>query len=136
MAIYQEVEVDFAPHDFKIVTYSWETGEFQYLAKEKLIKPYEISQQLLPMSLGQHDTDDNDYTLYLGVSEQELVVYFWDYVLSEKGNTEESPNYFRQIVDNATSMPFDLQAGQISKGVKSVGEHFNDAVLFALYLNE
>ena len=74
--------------------------------------------------------------LYSVTSDKDLVVYFWDYNLSEEGNEHESPGYFKQIVDHATNMPFDLQVSQVASGIKSVSAHYTDAVLFGFYLND
>lgn len=126
---------DSAPHDFKVLTYNWNSGDFQYLSKEKLIKPFEVGDQLLPLKLKEKKAK-NGYKLFSAKTENELVIYFWDFKLSNTGNETESPNYFKQIIDNVTSMPFDLQGEQVAKGVNSVREHFDDAILYALYLNE
>ncbi|MEQ9298764.1 MAG: response regulator [Cyclobacteriaceae bacterium] len=136
MNVYHDIEVSFEPHDLKIVAYDWEKGEFQYLTSESNIKLFSLGQQLEPLALKEIESDEYGYTLYSITTKQSMVVYFWDYELSEEGNEHESPAYFKQIVNHATSMPFDLQASQIASGIKSVSKHFTDAALFGLYLND
>lgn len=135
-AIYDEVDVPFKPDGFKIVTYNWDAGVFQYLTTERNIKLFAVGQQLEPLSLQEVESEESGYKRYSVSSEKDLVVYFWDFILSEEGNPYESPNYFKQIVNNATNMPFDLQASQVASGIKSVAQHFTDAALFGLYLND
>ncbi|MEM8893401.1 MAG: response regulator [Bacteroidota bacterium] len=134
--IYQDTESSFEPHDLKIVAYRWDTGEFQYLTSEPNMRLFSVGQQLEPVKLKKINSDDEGNVLYSTKSDKDLVVYFWDYNLSDESNEHESPGYFKQIVNHATNMPFDLQASQIASGIKSVSTHYTDAVLFGLYLND
>ncbi len=136
LEVYQDTEVGFEPHDLKIVTYRWDTGEFQYLTAEQNMKLFSVGQQLEPLKLKKLNSDKEGNILYSVTSDKDLVVYFWDYNLSEEGNEQESSGYFKQIVNHATNMPFDLQASQVASGIKSVSAHYTDAVLFGFYLND
>ncbi|MEM9897122.1 MAG: response regulator [Bacteroidota bacterium] len=122
------------PEDMKILTYHWETGEIVYLSQDENIKLYAIGDQLETIKFKRKAIAD-DYFLFQAKVSDDLVMYFWDFALSQDA-TPESPDYFRQIVNHATSVPFDLQESQIASGIKSVSKHFEDAALFALYIND
>lgn len=122
------------PDELKILRYHWESGAVSYLSSEESIKLYSIGDQLEPIAF-KKKTMENDYYLYTAKVEEDLMMYFWDFALSSEATTE-SPDYFRQIVNHATSVPFDLQETQIGSGIKSVSKHFEDALLFGIYIND
>ncbi len=135
-SLYDAQEVAFRPEDIQMVSYHWDTGELQYLSKEKDIKAYSISEKLEVLNLKKSKVSKTDYSLYKAQSEDNLMIYFWNYQLSAEGDEKESGEYIKQIISHVTSVPFDMQVSQISRGVKSVAKHFNDAMVFGLYLSE
>ncbi|MEM6641787.1 MAG: response regulator [Bacteroidota bacterium] len=120
--------------EIKILTYNWETGDVTYLSQDQNIKLYSIGDQLEPVKFSRKSRGE-DYFEHHARIEDDLMLYFWDYNLSEEA-TAVSPDYFKQIVTHATSVPFDLQESQIASGIKSVAKNFNDAVLFGIYIND
>ena len=136
VTVYEEFDLPFIPEDLKIMSYDWDSGDFQYLSTQKNIKAYTISEKLEPLDLKKTKGAKKPHTLYKAKTSENLMVYFWDYNLSEGGDVKESDEHFKQIISHATSIPFDMQQSQIERGVKSVSKHFTDAVVHGLYLNE
>lgn len=132
----QEEDISFEPYDIKIITYNWEDKKLQYLTRQNNMKLFSIGHQLDPLKMTKSRKKHGDHALYSVSCEQDIIVYFWDYKLSPEGNEEDASEYFKQIVDNATSTPFDSQHDQVAGGIKSISKNLQDGVLFALYLNE
>ena len=133
LAVYKENELD-TPQDLKILTYHWETNAVSYLSQDQNVKLYAIGDQLEPVKFKKKAVGE-DYHLFSAVVENDLMLYFWDFALSSEA-APEAPDYFKQIINHAISVPFDLQEGQISSGIKSVSKHFDDALLYGLYIND
>lgn len=133
LSVYEQHELE-GPENIKILSYHWETKKLHYFSQELHIKLYAFGDKLEPVKFKKKGLKDG-YNLYQASVEGDLMVYFWDFALSEDA-TEEAPGYFSQIVTHATSVPFDLQENQIESGIKSVSQHFEDVVLYGIYIND
>ena len=119
----------------KLFSYNWEEGSVQFLSDEPNIKAYKIGEQLEPLRLKAKKVATPGYQLYTASSEEDLMIYFWDFKLADEGKPEAG-KYFDQIIKHVTNVPFDLQSSQIASGIKSVKKYFSDAAVVGLYIND
>jgi len=132
---YRGLEGDYSLSSINLVSYDWSDGKISYLTKSPKIRIYKISHQFEEVSIPM-EKNLNGYQLYSYQGQDPLMIYGWEYDLKPSGTESDTTHNLHQIVANATSLPFDMQEAQISKGIESISKDFNDFIFYGLHITD
>lgn len=133
---YQQMDESYKLTNVNLMRYDWSEGKIDYLTKEPKIRLYSISHQFEEVRLSMEKNIQDGYQLYSYQGSDPLMIYGWDYQLKNKDAESDLQHNLNQIIANATSLPFDMQENQITKGIESISKDFNDFIFYGLHITE
>lgn len=133
---YYQIDTGYHLSNVNLFTYNWQSGQMEYLTKEKKIRLYQVSHQFEELEINLVKNTKEGYQLYAKNGLSNFMIYGWDYEIRDGGSDSDLMHNVNQIITNATNFPFDMQESQIIRGIESVSNSYKDFLLFGLHITE